>query len=273
MRKKANNFAFSLLCVTMTILLALIPTKAADIIDRADLITVFKKHNVSGTFALYDPTQDQLTLVNSKRANIQMIPASTFKIANSLIALETNIIADENEIIPFGGKPQPIKAWEKDMPIKQAFKVSNVPVYQELARRIGIQDYNIWLKKLGYGNHTVGDNVTMFWLKGPLKISAVEQAQFIAKLAGSKLPLSMKTQQIVRNIAKIESSGNQTFYGKTGWTIAPDPNIGWFVGWVENKDNPNKLVSFALNIDINSRKDVSLREIIAREMLAKLGKY
>lgn len=260
----------AVLSLFIAILVFAKPVHATDIVERDELLSIFDKHQITGTFALFDPTQDQLILVNPNRAKTRMIPASIFKIANSLIALETKIIADENEILPYGGKPQHFKAWEKNMPLKQAFKVSNVPIYQELARKIGKRNYDVWLKKLEYGNHTIGDDVTMFWLKGPLKISAVEQAQFLAKLAGSELPFSEKTQQIVRDIAKIDSKNHRTFHGKTGWTVTPTPELGWFVGWVASADGN---VSFALNIDINSRKDPPLREKIAREMLAELGMY
>lgn len=268
MQTNAKTLQLALIYAAIATFIFALPAKATDIIERADLMAVFETHNTKGAFALYDPKQDQLILVNPERAKARLIPASTFKIVNSLIALETKAIAGEDEIIPYGGKPQFIKAWERDMPLKQAFKVSNVPVYQELARRIGTKEYNNWLEKLEYGNHAVGNDVTTFWLKGPLKISAVEQAQFLAKLANSQLPFSNKTQQIVRNIAKIETKDNQSFHGKTGWTVTPNPDIGWFVGWVERA---NGNISFALNIDINSRKDVPLREKIAREILAALG--
>ena len=43
-----------------------------------------------------------------------------------------------DEVLPYGGKPQPRKEWERDMGLREAIKMSNVPIYQELARRIGI---------------------------------------------------------------------------------------------------------------------------------------
>src|SRR5262245_10479335 len=80
---------------------------AADATERANLDAVFKENGVEGTFVLYEVSADRLTLVNAKRAEIRLVPASTFKIANSIIALETGVVQDENEIIPYGGKPQP----------------------------------------------------------------------------------------------------------------------------------------------------------------------
>lgn len=126
------------------------PVQATEIIERNDLKSLFEKHHVMGTFALYAAPQDQLILFNPDRANTRLIPASTFKIANSLIALETGIVKDDSEILPYGGKRQPIKRWERDMPLKQAFKVSNVPIYQGLARKIGFENYRAWLRKFEY---------------------------------------------------------------------------------------------------------------------------
>lgn len=266
----------TLMSFFITILIFANNVHATETIERSDLLSIFEKHQVTGTFALYDKTQDQLILVNPERAKIQMIPASTFKIANSLIALETGVIQDEKEIIPYGGKPQVFKKWEQDMSLRQAFKVSNVPIYLVLARRIGLENYQDWLEKLNYGNQELGQesgqNITTFWLKGPLKISAVEQTGFLSKLANTQLPISQITQRVVHDIAKIETKiatgGPRTLYGKTGWTITPNPQLGWFAGWVKSDTGT---YSFALNIDIMARKDVAKREKITRAILAELG--
>lgn len=239
-------------------------------IIRDDLISVFKDHDTSGTFALYNATSGTMTLINAPRAITPMIPASTFKIINSLIALETGVIADENEIIPYGGGKTFVKSWAKDMSIRDAIKISNVPIYQELARRIGVDRYQKWLAKLNYGNGLIGDDVERFWLKGPLTTSAVEQAAFLAQLAMGALPASIAHQQTVANITNVERKGNKILHGKTGWTTTPDPDIGWFVGWVSDGDN---ITSFALNMDINVRKDTNNRTKIAIELLRQLDIY
>lgn len=244
------------------------PVHATEIIERKDLLSLFEKYKVTGAFALYEPAKDQLMLVNPERAKTRMIPASTFKIANSLIVLETGIVKDENEVLPYGGKRQHFKAWEKDMPLTQAFKISNLPIYQELAHKADFETYKTWLKKLEYGNQSLGGDITLFWLKGPLKISAVEQAKFISKLAKSQLPVSERTHQIVRKISKVETKGQRTLYAKTGWTLAPNPDLGWYVGWV---DGDNGTYSFALNIDIINKSDVPKRKELARALLSELG--
>ncbi|MEP5151498.1 class D beta-lactamase [Planktotalea sp.] len=244
--------------------------QAQEVVNRSDLFSVFAAENTTGTFVLIDVKNDRMTLVNKIRAYERFIPASTFKFANSLIALETQAISSVDEVIPYGGKPQIFKSWEKDMALGEAFAASNVPVYQELARRVGLQNYTQWLAKLQYGNGAVGEAVERFWLDGPLTISAVEQAQFMSALAQSALPLSQNNQRIVQQIAHIETHDSSALQGKTGWTIAPDPDIGWFVGWVESE---GAIYAFALNMDMAGRSDAPLRTALARQFLQALNVY
>lgn len=231
---------------------------------------IFRTHQTTGTFVLYDVDQNELHLVNSTRAQTPFIPASTFKLINSLIALETRVIKDENEIIPYGGGRTYIKAWAEDMPMRRSFSISNVPIYQELARRIGLKRYQYWLDKLQYGNANPGQNVDTFWLRGPLTISAIDQALFIAKLAKKQLPLSQRSQSIVADISVIGTKDKKTLHGKTGWTTTPNPDIGWFVGWVQNDA---KTYAFALNIDMRSSNDAVKRQLIAEELLTTFNVY
>ena len=170
------------------------------------------------------PPPDRTITVDGERAAKRYVPASTFKIANSLIALETGVVKDESEVIPYGGKPQPFKAWEKDMSMREAIAASTVPIYQEIARRVGLERYRDWLERLGYGNRRTGTALERFWLDGPLEISAVEQARFVAALAQQKLPASIRSQSIVRDILRLELSGDPTLYGKTGWRSSSTPS-------------------------------------------------
>ncbi len=247
--------------------------QAAQTEDRDDLNAAFQEQGVAGTFVLYDVAADRLTRVNGKRAETRYVPASTFKIANSVIALETGVVKDENEVIPYGGKPQPFKNWEKDMSMREAIAISAVPIYQELARRVGLERYREWLAKLNYGNAEAGEVVDRFWLDGPLTISAVEEAQFAAALAEGKLPASSHTQAVVRDILKQEVKDGRILYAKTGWYTPKndnEPQIGWWTGWV---DDGGKKSAFSLNIDIDTVDDARKRQEIAKAIMAKLGVY
>ncbi len=259
----------SLLAGTALAALLLWPDAAgAAIEERADLKPLFDEQRTPGTFVLYDVAENTYRIYDRRRAERRYRPASTFKIANSLIALETGAVKDETEVIPYGGKPQPFKAWEKDMGLRDAIRASNVPVYQEVARRIGLARMSAGVKNLGYGNRNIGTVIDRFWLDGPLLICALEQAAFLARLARQKLPISARSQAIVRDILFIEETGGARLYGKTGWISEPKPQLGWWVGWVERG---GRIYAFALNIDMATDADTAKRIPLGRALLAKLG--
>ena len=232
------------------------------------LSPLFKQFEANGTFVLYDVSTNQFTGHNKARAETRFVPASTFKIAHTLIGLSVGAVSNVDEVLPYGGQPQPIKSWEQDMGLREAIKVSNVPIYQELARRIGLENEQKNLSKLKYGNEQVGKNLTTFWLVGPLKISAIEQTQFLADLAQEKLPYPQPIQKAVQDIIELEKGDHWVLYGKTGWENAPNPGVGWWVGWVKKED---RIYTFALNMDIEKATDASKRVELAKACLKTLS--
>lgn len=253
---------------TTLILFAALPLSATPLENRPDLERHFTAAGVKGTFVLFDVTADRLIAYNTDRANRRFVPASTFKILNSLIAFETGAVKDTSEIISYGGKPQRIKAWEKDMNLRDAMQISNVPVYQEVARRIGLERMQRHVDLAGYGNRTIGKVVDRFWLDGPLEISAREQAQFVARLAQRQLPFNTRSMDLVSDLIRQESGAGYTLYAKTGWDNKSQPALGWWVGWVEKA---GRIYAFALNIDIVDDKDAAKRLPVARACLQDLG--
>ena len=236
--------------------------------QSSEIEALFVDAEIQGTFVLYNVTENTVTGFNRKRAETRYIPASTFKVPNTLIGLAEKSVKDVDEILPYGGKEQPFSSWEKDMSLRDALPISNVPVYQELARRTSIGPMAENLALLEYGNGEVGTAIDEFWLKGPLTISAVEQAVFLAHLAQNKLPYPSNIQEQVREITLIENGDQWELHGKTGWTSTPDPDIGWWVGWVVQKRN---IYSFALNIDILDSSDAKKRVELGIKSLTALG--
>jgi beta-lactamase class D len=147
-------------------------------------------------------------------------------------------------------------------------KVSNVPLYQELARRIGLQRMREAIVRLGYGNQQIGSDVTTFWLRGPLAISAVEQTRFLSNLAHQKLPFPRSVQQQVAAITQIDAGPGWRLHAKTGWQNAPAAGVGWWVGWVQKGD---QITPFALNIALTGAADAPKREQLGRASLQALG--
>jgi len=237
--------------------------------EVAELKKFFEEQGVAGTFVLYDVATDTMLVSDEARAKKRFTPASTFKIANSLIGLDVGAVKDVDEVLPYGGKPQRIKAWEQDMGLREAIKISNVPIYQELARRIGLERMRAGVKKLDYGNMEIGSVVDRFWLDGPLAISAVEQTEFLSRLVAGKLPVSAGALSAVKEITLLEKTATYELHAKTGWFVNKTEQLGWWVGWVERE---NKVYPFALNFDITKDDDAAKRVPIGRECLKALGK-
>ncbi|SBW05948.1 Beta-lactamase [uncultured delta proteobacterium] len=236
--------------------------------DHAAVGKLFAESGTTGTFVLYDPATGVFSGHNRERAATRFIPASTFKIPNTLIGLSIGAVSSVDDILPYGGKPQPYPAWEKDMGLREAIKISNVPVYQELARRIGLERMREGVAALHYGNMEIGTVVDRFWLDGPLQISAVEQTRFLAALAMERLPVSSGIQKAVRAILLVEEGDGWKLFAKTGTAARTSPQTGWWVGWVENN---GAIFSFALNVDSNPAMGAGERIAFGKQCLAAMG--
>ena len=237
--------------------------------DQAVVSALFRQHAVAGTFVLYDPQTGTDTGHDETRARQRYSPASTFKIANSLIGLSTGAVADVDEVLPYRGqKPAFMREWERDMSLREAIAMSNVPIYQLLARRIGLSRMREAVTTLGYGNAEIGVVVDRFWLDGPLAISAIEQTRFLAQLARGAAPAPAAAQAAVRDILLQESGEGWRLYAKTGWQHAPAAGVGWWVGWVARGA---QVYAFALNIDLQGPADAPRRVQLGRAALSALG--
>jgi beta-lactamase class D len=196
---------------------------------------VFEQHGVqNGCFILRDNNHESVYYYNLKRDSTRFLPASTFKIFNSLVALETGVAPDDQLIIKWDSvhrKPE----WDKDMDMREAFAVSCLPYYQEIARRIGPERMQHYLDTTHYGNMRMGGAIDQFWLNDTLKITADEQLGFVKRLYFNELPFSERSQRIVRSLMLREDSTAKGYklYYKTGWGMLPDKNILWVVGFAE----------------------------------------
>lgn len=202
-----------------------------------DFSPYFKEKNLEGGFFLYDYKKKEYIISDASEFTKPTSPASTFKIPNSLIALETGVIKDENEVLKWDGKKRWLEVWNADHDLKNAYKNSTVWFYQELARRIGEKKYQQYLKACDYGNKDISAGLTTFWLGSSLTISPKNQLEFLVKLYEEKLPFSKRTFGIVKKIMIREETPEYTLRAKTGWADTPPKDIGWYVGYVQKKDN------------------------------------
>jgi len=203
-----------------------------------DFQSIIDSNNLIGSILIYDTEKNEFYSNDFERAKTGFLPASTFKIANSIIGLETGVIEDENHLFEWDGTPYPIKIWEADLILSEAYKRSCVPCYQEVAREIGIDSMNYYLQKLEYGMQSIPDSmIDLFWLVGDFQISQFDQIDFLQRLYNQELPISKKTYKIMKTVMLMDEKENYKLSGKTGWAIREDNNIGWFVGFIETDNN------------------------------------
>lgn len=239
------------------------------IVVRNDLEKVFKEIGTGGTFVMLELSKNRITVVNGDRHTRGYLPASTFKIANALIALETGVVKDaDNPVFKWDGVRREFEAWNKDHTLRTGFRASAVWQFQEIARQITDTRMRVYVAQFGYGNRNIGGNEDSFWLDGKLRISALQQIEFLERFYIGKLPVAPKTTEIVKDIMFLEKIGNATLRGKTGWIPSGDDKIGWFVGWVERGE---ETYIFALNLDPNEEKHVAARVPVAKALLMQLG--
>lgn len=183
-------------------------------------------------FIIRDNNHEALSYYNKERCLQRMCPASTFKIFNSLVALETSVAPDEQLIIKWDSVPRRASC-DKDMNMREAFKESCVGYYQEIARRIGATDMKHYLDTVKYGNMSIGGGIDKFWLVDSLQISADEQVGFVKRLYFNELPFSERSQRIVRSMMVRDETPDYRLSYKTGWAMLPDKQVLWVVGYAE----------------------------------------
>ena len=214
-------------------------------------------NNIDATIIVSNLNGEKEFIINEERSEQGFLPASTFKIPNTLIALQEGVISDENEIISWDGKDKGLPEWNKDQNLKTALPSSCVWFYQELAEKIGIEKYSEYFNQINYGNKKVGTRADNFWLEGDIRISAKEQIEFLKKVYTEEYDFKEDYYKILKNIMIEEKNTEYILSGKTGWAQRIKPQIGWYVGYVETAEDT---WFFACNLDIRQNSDADYRK-------------
>ena len=237
---------------------------------REGLARRFFDLGTEGTFVAYK-VDDYLIIASDKvRSGEGKLPASTFKIPNSLIALETGVVQDpDKDVFKWDGVNRDIEAWNKDHTLRSAIAVSAVPVYQEIARRIGQERMQKYVDLFEYGNRDIGGGIDQFWLTGNLRIDPVQQIDFVDRLRRGVLPVSKRSQELVRDILPVTKVGDATIRAKSGLLGAEigKPSLGWLVGWAEKGSSATV---FAMNMDCKEPRHIAARMTVTQQCLADI---
>ena len=218
------------------------------------LKNVFDEFKVEGSILIYNRNENVYMGYNLERCNIAFCPASTFKIPNALIALESGVATTET-VFKWNGEKRTNPIWEKDMTIKEAFQVSAVPVFQEIARRVGVEKMKYYTQLFNYGNLDINtENIDKFWLEGESNITQYQQVYFLQKLYNLQLPISENTMKLTKEFMLFETNSNYKISGKTGWAVRQGESVTWFVGYIETGDN---VYIFATNVAPDKDADLN----------------
>ncbi|MEP2670464.1 MAG: class D beta-lactamase [Cyclobacteriaceae bacterium] len=217
----------------------------------------FQQYGVRGSLLIYDLKHDKSIYYNEERTRKRYSPASTFKIFNSLIGLESGVISDTSYVIPWDSvKRGSYAPWNRANSLNSAFKFSVVWYYQELARRVGKEEMQRLISLNKYGNENINDKIDEFWLSdngGKLRISQVEQIEFLKKLYLNELMFSARSQRLVKDIMLMEQNDEYRLFAKTGMCSHDNLWYGWYVGWIETKEN---VYFFATHFESEDNKNI-----------------
>lgn len=246
------------------------PAAARTEIDEGGA-ALLRAEGVDGAFVLFDAARGVTRVVNPERAAARYVPASTFKIPNTIIGLETGVIPDERFTLRWDGVQRRVPDWNRDHDLASAMKHSVVWFYQEVARRIGAERMQAHLDALGYGNRDISGGIDKFWLTGGLRISPHEQIDFLRRLHAGALPCSARSLDIVKRILVLEQTPAYTLRGKTGMEMDERSSTGWLVGYVERGADTYFFATVLLGTGSDGERIMPLRRSLTRALLKRHG--
>ncbi len=232
--------------------------------------TIIDDTGFAGTVLVLNYQNKSYQAGHSELADTRFIPASSFKIFSAMVALETGVIKSKDTVIKWDGIERNRPEINKDLDLKSAFRLSAVPHFQQLVRRIGHDRMQQFIDAVGYGNQDISGGDDTFWLTGALRISPREQVDFLVRLYENNLPFSPATMDAVKDMMISEQTPTYTIRSKTGLaTFDSGENTGWWVGWVEIGPNVYMFASL-LHATNPAQSFVLARVSVARETLQSL---
>ena len=249
------------------------PEKPREVL-RVEWESLLAAAELQGAFLIFDPQRNAFYSNDFSWCQERDLPASTYKIPHSIIALETGVVADQNTLFTWDGEPRQLKIWEQDLNFRQAFHYSCVPCYQSIARQIGPERMKEHLQPFNYGYMQFdSSNIDRFWLEGESQINQWGQIDFLRRFFYQELPISERTYGLMRDLMLIDQSPDYRLSGKTGWAIRDGQNSGWFVGYLERGEAVYFFATRVIplpgrDMDDFSRVRRSLTEEVLRDFLA-----
>jgi beta-lactamase class D len=200
-------------------------------------------------------------------------PASTFKVAHALAALDAGVVTGAEAKFSYDGSSQPFESWRRDQTLASAMRNSVLWVFQRIAHSLGPERELAYLRKLSYGNADPSSGLTTFWLAGSLAISPEEQRDFLEKLYRGALPVKSDAMDAVRKMlvqpkdAVVNAIGEHPFPSR-GAIVSAKTGSANGLRWVVGNSRRDghawifvSCVSGADDLDQNAAIDLAARNL------------
>ena len=178
----------------------------------------------------------------------RITPASTFKIAISLMGYDAGFLKSEHApLLRYRkGDPDWNASWLADTDPQKWIRDSVVWYSQRVTAALGPRRFQHYATAFHYGNEDVSgdarlhDGLKWAWIDSSLQISPLEQLAFLERIVRRELPVSAAAYEMTARITAIPAaSGGWDIHGKTGtgFPLLSDGRsdhahaYGWFVGW------------------------------------------
>lgn len=236
--------------------------------DSSAIEKLFLDIPIEGSIVVSNLDGTKVYSYNDARARKPHTVASTFKIANTLIALEDGVVTNKFEVFPWNGVEHEVKSWNRDQTLETAFKVSCVWCYQKIARGVGTEKYIKYLGDYEYGNLPETFKVDEFWLDGSLKLNSYEQISFLKNVYRNEPTFGTRAYKTLKEIMLVDKASTYSIYAKTGWSPYGDDPVGWYIGYVEKGGD---VWFFVTNLEIKKMRNLILRKEITYRVLKSIN--
>lgn len=176
----------------------------------------------------------------------RVTPASTFKIALSVMGYDSGVLTDVGSpALPFeDGYADWGEGWKQTTTPSRWMEYSVLWYSHHITAALGAERLEGYARAFGYGNadFSGADALERAWISTTLQIAPVEQVAFLRNLITRALPVNNHALEMTRAIMqKWDTDAGWTISGKTGTafpryadgTLDRARGWGWFVGWAE----------------------------------------
>ena len=183
----------------------------------------------------------------------RITPASTFKIAISLMGYDAGFLKSEHDpVLKYRkGDPDWRASWLTDTDPQKWIRDSVVWYSQRVTAALGAQRFQQYATAFRIGNADVSgdpkkhDGLKWAWIDSSLQVSPREELDFLERVVRRELPVKQIAYAMTGRITTIDGEhGGWEIHGKTGTGFPPLADgrsdhahgYGWFVGWARKGD-------------------------------------